>query len=160
MGMVAIGGEEDIVTAEDGQEARSDGFLPAIHVQVATDLAMAKRAFGRLFEPPGQYHLRVRLGGGGELFAGEVLNALHGAGGKFRCKYTTIPLDVSRPIPSRDEVIALMTAKVAEARASLRSAAGVMERSPEQRDAYDRVMAALDELDRRIQRLRESSPGV
>ncbi|MBI2123462.1 MAG: hypothetical protein HYT96_04815 [Armatimonadetes bacterium] len=53
-----------------------------------------------------------------------------------------------------------MTAKVAEARASLRSAAEAMELSAEQREEFDRAMAALDELDRRIQRLRETSPGV
>ena len=49
-----------------------------------------------------------------------------------------------------------MTAKVAEARASLRSAADVMPLPGEQREEYERLMAALDEFERRIARLRQS----
>lgn len=49
-----------------------------------------------------------------------------------------------------------MTAKVAEARASLRSAADVVPPRGAQREEYERLLAALDEFERRIARLQQS----
>jgi len=49
-----------------------------------------------------------------------------------------------------------MEAKVIEARASLRSAAESLALSPEQRSEYEKLIAALDELERRIQSLKET----
>jgi len=50
----------------------------------------------------------------------------------------------------------LMEAKVTEARASLRAAAESLALSPEQREEYEKLIAALDELEHKIQSLKES----
>ncbi len=63
---------------------------------------------------------------------------------------------MSRPVPSGDELLALMTAKVAEARASLRSAVEIVPPRGPQREEYERLLTALDELERRIARLQQS----
>lgn len=63
---------------------------------------------------------------------------------------------MSRPVPSKDELVALMKAKVTEARASLRSASEALALSADQREEYEKLMKALDELERRIQSLKES----
>jgi hypothetical protein len=62
---------------------------------------------------------------------------------------------MSRPVPSKDELIALMTARVTEARAGLRAASETLPLSPEQREEYEKLLIALDELERRIQSLRD-----
>lgn len=49
-----------------------------------------------------------------------------------------------------------MTAKVAEARASLRSAVEIVPPRGPQREEYERLLTALDELERRIARLQQS----
>jgi pantothenate synthetase len=49
----------------------------------------------------------------------------------------------------------LVKAKVTEARASLRAASENLALSPEQREEYEKLMRALDELERQIQSLRE-----
>lgn len=50
----------------------------------------------------------------------------------------------------------LMEAKVTEARASLRDAAESLTLSAEQREEYEKLITALDELERKIQSLKES----
>ncbi|MGH2437175.1 MAG: hypothetical protein ACRDFA_09290 [bacterium] len=63
---------------------------------------------------------------------------------------------MSRPVPSKDELMTLMEAKVTEARASLRAAAESLALSAEQQKEYEKLITALDDLERKIQSLKES----
>ena len=57
VGMIAIAGEDDVVFPDRREDAAGDGFLPAVDVEIAADLAAPELALRRLFEAADEDHL-------------------------------------------------------------------------------------------------------
>ena len=61
MRVVAVGGDDPVAFLEGLQEARGDGLLPDIDVEVAPDLTLPETPLARLLEGPNQGHLAVQI---------------------------------------------------------------------------------------------------
>ncbi len=59
--VVAVGGDDLVALFEGLEEARGDGLLPDVDVEVAPDLALPEAPLARLFEGPDQDHLLVQV---------------------------------------------------------------------------------------------------